>query len=215
MTIRSTLLVFDTETTGLPDFRSPSEAPHQPHITQLAAQLFDADNPTTILGSINMMIQPDGWTIPEELERLTGITTDLARKHGVPLVHALSSFVALWQSCDLRIAHNEGFDARMVRIELFRTHPGHEGLHELWKAGAAFCTANNSTKILNLPPTAKMVAAGFNKPKMPNLGEAYRHFTGKELVGAHNASTDIMACKVVYAGILAHQSAKTCEKATS
>jgi DNA polymerase III subunit epsilon len=33
------LLFFDTETTGLPDFRAPSDAPQQPHLVQLACIL--------------------------------------------------------------------------------------------------------------------------------------------------------------------------------
>jgi DNA polymerase III subunit epsilon len=32
----------------------------------------------------------------------------------------------------------------------------------------------------------------------PNLGEAYRHFTGTDLAGAHDAAVDVAACKAVY-----------------
>ena len=34
-----------------------------------------------------------------------------------------------------------------------------------------------------------------HKFKTPNLGEAYRHFTGNELVNAHSAMADVMACR--------------------
>ena len=51
-----------------------------------------------------------------------------------------------------------------------------------------------------------MVAARRKGPKSPNLGEAYKHFTGQDLVGAHDALVDIMACKTVYYGIKNHQS---------
>jgi DNA polymerase-3 subunit epsilon len=83
-------------------------------------------------------------------------------------------------------------------------HEGH-GFHEDWKNGDVFCTQANSVKILNLPPTEKMIRAGFNKPKSPNLGEAYEFFAGKKLEGAHNAAVDLAACKVVYFGILDHR----------
>ena len=70
-----------------------------------------------------------------------------------------------------------------------------------WKAGQSDCTAKLATPICKIPPTAKMVAAGFNKFKTPNLGEAYRHFTGNELVNAHSAMADVMACRDVYFAI--------------
>jgi len=195
-----TILVYDTETSGLPDWKKPSEDPCQPHITQLAAQLCDESN-GDILASLNVMIQPAGWTIPAELEQLTGITTEKATAFGVSINLALGMFMDLWERADLRVAHNESFDMRMVRIELKRDGGMGDGVADRWKAGEAFCTANSCTKILNLPPTPKMIAAGFNKPKLPNLTEAYRFFTGKELAGAHNAAVDLMACKAVYFGI--------------
>lgn len=69
------------------------------------------------------------------------------------------------------------------------------------RGGAAFCTQGKSTKIINLPPTAKMLAAGRKHAKSPNLAEAYEHFTGKALEGAHNAAVDLAATKAVYYGI--------------
>jgi DNA polymerase-3 subunit epsilon len=55
-----------------------------------------------------------------------------------------------------------------------------------------------ATPIIKLPPTAKMVAAGRHHPKTPNLGEAYRFFTGHELEGAHSALVDVDACIACY-----------------
>lgn len=81
-------------------------------------------------------------------------------------------------------------------------------LHELYdaqgKAAPAFCTQGKSTKIINLPPTEKMLAAGRKHAKSPNLAEAYEFFTGKKLEGAHNAAVDLAACKAVYYGIKKH-----------
>jgi len=38
--------------------------------------------------------------------------------------------------------------------------------------------------------------------KWPTLQEAYRHFTGTELAGAHDALTDVRACRVIYEAIV-------------
>ncbi|MGC0155384.1 exonuclease domain-containing protein [Chromobacterium vaccinii] len=198
------ILFYDTETTGLPNWSAPSDDPSQPHITQLAAELVDEDT-GDVLDSMDMLIQPDGWTIPDDVAALTGITTERAAEFGVPLAQAMDAFLALWAQVERRIGHNEPFDARMIRIELMRLY-GDERADE-WKAGAAFCTCSNSTKLVGLPPTEKMLAAGKKNAKPPNLAEAYKFFTGQDLQGAHNAMVDVAGCREVYFGILRHREA--------
>lgn len=195
------ILIYDSETTGLPLWQEPSEHPDQPHITQIAAQLCDKDS-GTILGSINTLIRPDGWTIPDDVAQLTGITTETAAAAGVSIHVAFDLFLSLWERASLRVAHNENFDARMVRIELKRAPKNADAIGdyaERWKEGKAFCTANASKPILQLPPTAKMLASRFrNQFKTPNMAEAYRFFMGKDFANAHSAAADVAACKAVY-----------------
>lgn len=191
-------LVYDTETTGLPLFKEPSEHPDQPHIVQLAACLVDVDTRHTI-SSMDVIIRPDGWVIPDEVAAVHGITTGHALDVGIPEEMAVGMFMELHAKGGFRVAHNEQFDARIVRIALMR-HVGQEAA-DIWKAGKAECTALLSTPICQIPPTAKMVKAGFNKFKTANLGEAYRHFTGKELENAHSAMADVQGCMAVYFAI--------------
>lgn len=208
-----TIIFYDTETTGLPLFKEPSGHPDQPHITQIAAELC-VEETGEVLGSMNMLIRPEGWTIPEELQALTGITMDRANRFGVPAKAALAAFMELWCNADLRCGHNESFDARIARIAIMRcaywsgeamqTGDGEIPFADYWKAAPSFCTQANSTKILNLPPSEKMAAKRMKGPKSPTLGEAYQFFTGQALDGAHNAQVDIMACKAVYYGIKQH-----------
>lgn len=200
------ILAYDTETTGLPLWDKPSEDPAQPRIVQLAAELFDDDTGNTLAG-MNLIIKPDGWTIPAEIEELTGITNEMANLVGVPIKVALDAFMEMWRCSTLRTAHNESFDMRMVRIELMRVDGYGQEIADEWKAAPAFCTQAKSTKILNLPPTEKMLRAGRKHAKSPNLAEAYEFFTGEKLEGAHNAAVDLMACKKVFFGIKNHQSA--------
>ncbi|RBJ76452.1 hypothetical protein C3L29_031925 [Pseudomonas sp. MWU12-2534b] len=107
------ILFYDTETNGLPLWSEPSDHPGQPHITQLAAELFDADSGRT-LAFMDLMIEPDGWTIPPELEQLTGITTALAQRFGHSLKYALGTFITLWLEAELRFAHTYSFEQRPV-----------------------------------------------------------------------------------------------------
>ena len=204
-----TILAFDTETNGLPLFSQPSSHPGQPRITQLAAKLL-VEETGAVLGSMDCLIKPEGWTIPADLQKLTGLTMERAEQFGVPIAHALHLFVCLWMGADERVAHTEQFDMRMLCIELER-HAQYstqeidgQPFADYWKAAPAYCTQRNCTSILNLPPTAKMIAAKRNHAKSPNLGEAYEFFTGKKLEGAHNAMVDVDACIAVYYGIRDH-----------
>lgn len=205
-------LFYDTETTGLPLFKEPSEHPDQPHIVQLAALLVDLDTRQTI-SSMDVVIRPNRWTIPDEVAAVHGITTEYAEAVGIEEVTALDMFMALWCGPGrLRIAHNEQFDARILRIALKRfidTPDEVLPISDTWKGGIAECTAKLATPICQIPPTAKMVKAGFNKFKTANLSEAYRHFTGKDLENAHSAMADVMACRDVYFAIQDMQGAKS------
>lgn len=200
----SKALFFDTETTGLPLFSEPSEHPAQPHIVQLAACLVDLDTRTT-LASLDVIIRPDGWDIPQEVSAIHGITTEMAMDLGVPEGQAVDMFLALWGNRH-RIAHNESFDARILRIAIKRHLDSRNEdllvpLSDEWKNGQAECTARLSTPICRLPPTAKMLAAKRNNHKTPKLTEAYLHFFGKEFENAHSALADVRACMDVYFAI--------------
>lgn len=191
-------LFYDTETTGLPDFKAPSEAAHQPHIVQLAACLVDL-NTRKLINSMDVIICPDGWVIPDDVAKIHGITTERALDEGVPEASAIGVFMDMWAQSHTRIAHNEQFDARILRIALMRFED--DAVADHWKAGNAECTAKLATPICQIPPTAKMVKAGFNKFKTANLREAYLHFTGKELENAHSAMADVRGCMEVYFAI--------------
>jgi DNA polymerase III subunit epsilon len=190
-------LAYDTETTGLPLWKDPSEDPRQPHIVQLAAALVDLDTRATI-ASMDVIVKPDGWTIPDDVAAIHGITTERALQVGIDESLAVDMLLGLWEG-RTRIAHNESFDARIVRIALKRF--GYDAASDLWKDGKAECTQSLSTPILKLPPTEKMKQARRFHHKSANLGEAYEFFTGKKLENAHTAMADVQACIAVYFAI--------------
>ena len=189
-------LFYDTETSGLPDFSAPSESPHQPHIVQLGAALVDLDTRETI-ASLDLIVKPVGWEIPTDVSAVHGITTERAAEVGIDEACAVNALLGLWRTAHTRIGHNESFDARILRIALKRLGYG-DDLADEWKAANAECTARLATPIVALPPTPKMIAARRFHHKTPNLSEAYQHFTGKPLEGAHSAMTDVRACATVY-----------------
>lgn len=190
------LFFYDTETTGLPDFGQPSEAPHQPHIVQMAACLVDPGSRKVVM-SIDLIIEPDGWEIPAEVAAIHGIDTALARRLGVPEDAALAMFMRLYNRAFHRIAHNESFDARIARTALKRfEYP--ESVVEEFKIAPAECTMQMSKPICQLPPTGKMTRAGFNNYKNPKLTEAYEHIIGRPMENAHNAMADVRGRMEIY-----------------
>jgi len=183
------IIFFDTETTGLPDKRADIGAKHQPHVVQLAALLTDDDG--TERASLSLIVNP-GVPIPEGAARVHGITDDVATRFGIHPKLAAVAFRGLAAKANLLVAHNIEFDLFLMAT-LFERQELEAALPE-----ERFCTMEASAPIMNLPPTDRMIAAGFNKPKAPRLEEAYRHFFGLDLVGAHDALVDVRACAEVF-----------------
>lgn len=176
-------LFFDTETTGKADFKASHEAKHQPHIVQLGAVLTEDDG--TERASIDLIIKPDGWTIPEEAAAIHGITTEIAERCGVPLLHAASVFSRLLAQADTLVAHNIEFDVKMMRASFFRL-----GKPFSDDGKTFYCTMKAATDICRLP--------GLYGYKWPTLQEAHVHFLKEEFKGAHSAIVDVLACKRIY-----------------
>ena len=78
------ILFYDTETTGLPLYKEPSEHPDQPHIVQLAAALVDSET-RKIVSSMDFIINPSTYEIPEEMTAIHRISTEYARFVAYPL----------------------------------------------------------------------------------------------------------------------------------
>ena len=189
------LIVFDTETQGFPLFKQPSSHPDQPHLVQLAAELCDSTG--AVLESMNVIIRPDGWTIPDQVAAIHGISTERALAEGIPEVDAVVMFHVLAGRAALRVAHNISFDDRIMRIAMVRAGLAREVIERL-EAGPSACTLKLADAIMKLPPTEKMLAAGFTKSKPPNLGEAMRFFFDEPHDKAHDAMADVIACRRIY-----------------
>lgn len=186
------LLFFDTETTGLPLWGEPSEDPRQPHIVQLSALLVEEDT-RKVVEELDVLVKPEGWTIPDEVVAIHGITTEHALEHGISEAEALRRFLALHELCDERVAHVENFDQRIIRIALKRYRSDEAA--DAWKAAPAQCTGKMTALIMQMPLAKKTPWA---KWKTPKLAEAYLEFIGKPMAGAHSAGADTRACMEIF-----------------
>ncbi len=186
-------LFFDTETTGLPDYKMPAGREGQPRICQLGAIIADGNG--RVKAEVNLLLKPEGWVIPEIASAVHGINQADAEKYGLSIKGVMSIFGRLMQKADTIVAHNLRFDLFLLEIEANRT--------DLSRVSFDFpkncvCTMNKANGILRLPPTEKMTACGMTEFKKPNLQEAYRHFFGRDFDGAHDAMADVRACRDIF-----------------
>lgn len=172
------VLFFDTETTDLPDYKSPP-GPHQPHVVQLAAVLL-ADGEERSLATL---IQPAGWKIHPKAEETHGITLQRAAAEGRPIADVVAEFDQMLSQATLVVAHNVKFDRLLMDSEYAR-------LRRRCAWPATFCTMVTCTDILRLP--------GFRGYKWPRLEEAYRFFFHRLPAAAHDALADVRACQEIY-----------------
>lgn len=184
------ILFFDTETTGFFDDRLPIDHAQQPYIVQLAAQL--CEDTGEVVSSMNFILD-NGVPIPERAAAVHGITTERAAKHGLAPKLVMECFGYLYHQADTLVAHNIKFDKGVVETA------GSRMSGRPWTVKKQlFCTMEAASPIVNLPPTERMIAAGFNKPKPPKLEECIQHFFGEALDGAHDAMIDVAACRRVF-----------------
>lgn len=193
------ILAYDTETTGMILWSDPSESPEQPHMVQLGALLVDETTRLSTAG-MDVIIRPDGWTIPDEVVAIHGITTERAMDEGIPEKDAFDMLIDMWKRSGFRLGFNEQFDARIMRIASMRY--GSQEIIDTWKDAPAKCAMKLAKPICKIPAPAK--ARRFGPYKNPTLSEAYKHFTGRDLVDAHSAMADTKACMEVYFAALKH-----------
>lgn len=185
------LLFVDTETTGIPQWHLPADDPSQPRVVDLAGLLCDADGKE--VGRFESIVKPDGWAVPDEAAGIHGITTEIACAQGRPIAEVLDGFDALLAQASMLVAFNIRFDDKLLRGERRRL-----GRPDGFGTVPVFCCMKAASPLCRMPPTDKMVDAGFSKFKTPKLGEAVQILLGREHVGAHRAMADVVATKDLF-----------------
>jgi DNA polymerase-3 subunit epsilon len=106
------LLIFDTETTGLPKHKNEAyKGPNNwPHIVSISWVILDTDT-NIILRQKTFIVKPE-WTIPTDSTKIHGITTEYAQRHGVKLDFVINEF--LGETYDVLVAHNMKFDLNVI-----------------------------------------------------------------------------------------------------
>ena len=173
-------LIFDTETTGLPEkYDSPVEdVENWPRLVQLAWQLHSSTG--ELIEVEDFIVKPENFTIPYSAEKIHGISTDKALKEGLELEFVLKKFVDSIEKSDYIIGHNIEFDKSIVGAEYIRT----KIQNKLFKK-VSICTKEEATEYCAIPDNRG------EKFKWPTLSELHIKLFKEDFENAHNASTDV------------------------
>lgn len=83
-----TILFYDTGTTGLPNWKTPSGGDDQPHMVQIGAVLCNEET-KEVIKELDVIIKHDGWVIPAETIAVHGINNEHAAMLGIPEKQAI------------------------------------------------------------------------------------------------------------------------------
>lgn len=179
-------LYIDTETTGLPiDYKEHySKLENWPHIVQIAFIIED-DN-YGILAKRDIIVKPDGYTIPESSSKIHGITNKKAES-GEKREDVFEFLDHILNNTNIVIGHNASFDLNIIKAEIVRTKGLDNVLFE--KAKQTVVDTMRIGKDLCKMPGSFM----YGGYKYPKLDELYYKLFNKHFENQHNAMADIEA----------------------
>jgi DNA polymerase-3 subunit alpha len=185
-------LIFDTETTGLPKNKQAplTDFDNWPRVVQIAWQLHD--NAGKLLSNENLIVKPDGFTIPFNAEKVHGISTQRALDEGLPLDEVLDRFTEDLNKTKLIIGHNIlDFDIKVVGSEYLRRNK-----ENVIAKKDALDTQLESTEYCAIP------GGRGGQFKWPTLLELHTKLFGEDFGDAHDAAYDVAANAKCFFGLL-------------
>lgn len=185
-------LIFDTETTGLPndwklDF---THTDNWPRLVQLAWQLHDETG--KLLTNKNYIVKPDGFDIPFAVAKVHGITTERANRDGDDLKFVLEEFNNDLKRSKYNVGHNIEFDINVTASEFFRLGEIEPLVTKLEKID----TKDVSTDWCAIP------GGRGGKFKWPTLTELHKKLFGEGFADAHDAAYDVDATARCFFGLI-------------
>ena len=176
-------LIFDTETTGLPKrWNAPlSDADNWPRCIQIAWQLHDKNG--VLVEHEDYLIQPEGFNVPFDAEKIHGISTELASKSGISMKAVIDRFLKALSKTKFIVGQNLGFDKNIMGAEFLRL-----GMENPLPNYRVLDTCTETTAQLCQLPGGRG-----GKFKLPTLSELHSFLFNHPFSEAHNATADVEA----------------------
>jgi DNA polymerase III epsilon subunit-like protein len=175
------VLVFDTETTGLPKSKNYKNIDDfkNSRLIQFSAILYDFKE-YKVIKEYDIYMKRDGFTINNS--HIHKITNEFVDKNGKPITDffEILNEILNVKPC-VMVGHNISFDMSIIKSELFRYNQLE--LLGKFKKINCFCTMKNSVCITKI----KRKNGSY---KYPKLKELYQFIFGKEPKNLHNSLYD-------------------------
>jgi len=188
------VLVFDTETTGLPPKNIPTNQPDKwPHIIQLSWVIYNDETKQVEEEADHIICLGTHIPISPESIAVHGITSEYSRAKGIAMDVALFDFKHAANRCGKIVAHNLAFDMNMILVEFYRNR-----VFNYIFPREEYCTMKNGTPICKL---LKVWDDGSTSFKFPKLVELYYALFGSNAPapeGLHNSKVDVELCLKCY-----------------
>lgn len=196
------VLVFDTETTGLPQTKiiSPDTLQQWPSIVQFSYVIYDLSLNDIVESKDYIIKVPESILISEESTKIHGITNEMCASKGILIEKVLNEFFYYLRGVDSIIGHNISFDINMIKTELLRIIYNQKltyeqlnmykyDLHYITNYKNVCCTLQDSIKLCNIQAINK-----FGKPylKYPKLIELHQKLFDSSPNNLHNSFNDIL-----------------------
>lgn len=196
------VLVFDTETTGLPQTKilNPDTLHQWPTIVQFSYIIYDLSLNDIVESKDYVIKVPENILISEESSKIHGITNEISSKKGILVDEVLNEFFYYLKDVDWIIGHNVSFDINMIKVELLRIIYNKKlitqqlkmykyDLHFITNYKNICCTLQDSIQFCNIQAIDK-----FGRPylKYPKLVELHQKLFDSSPSNLHNSFNDIL-----------------------
>lgn len=166
------VLVFDTETTGLPEKgASIYDKSKWPYIIQLSYILYDLSNNSALIKN-NYIKTDKSVIITPESFNIHNISREILDSRGINIVPALTEFNECLKRCDVVVGHNISFDKRLIFVECFRHNIKQyftQFINNKQIVKLEFCTMKNTTQFCKLERLTKTNQVYYKNPKLSEL----------------------------------------------
>jgi len=196
------VLLFDTETTGLPQSKiiSQDTLNKWPYIVQFSFIIFDTSINMITLAKDYIIKIPNEIEIPSDSTAIHGITNEISQKKGVCIELVISDFFGMLRQVDLLVGHNVEFDINIIYVELLRIiyfKKYEQDIINSYKLNLQFltnfkniyCTMQESIELCAINAVSKYGKQFIKFPKLSELHEKLFESIPKNL---HNSLIDIL-----------------------
>lgn len=183
------VMVFDTETTGLPEKKaSIKEHDKWPYITQLSFIVYNTYTNKVEKFYNNYIKLHNDIVINSDAEKITGITKDFLKDNGVDIKIVMHDFNISLRRCNLIIGHNLSFDKRLIMVECFRNN-----INQYFT-----CYYNSRIPVRKNEYCTMINSKNLNNNKYFKLVNLFKHLFDYTPENLHDSRVDILITLKIY-----------------